>query len=90
MIIPIHGLKYYEFSQPLIGDEVILLKEKDNLFDPKAIAAFNNLNQQLGYIGARSNYNKKVYSKMLTKSVKGKIWSVSKSQILVEIEADSF
>ena len=90
MIIPIHGLKYYEFSQPIIGDEVLLLKEKDNLFDPKAIAAFNNLNQQLGYIGARSNYNKKVYSKMLTKSVKGKIWSVSKSQILVEIEADSF
>ena len=89
MIIPIHGLKYYEFKQPLIGEQVLLIKEKDNLFDPKAIAAYNSLNQQLGYIGARSSYNKRVYNKMLNESINGKIWSVSKNQILVEIDLNN-
>lgn len=53
-----------------------------------AIAAYNNANQQLGYIGARSSYNKKVYCKMLTESFKGKVWSLSKNQILIEIETN--
>lgn len=45
MIIPIHGLKYHQFTQPLIGDEIHLVKEKDNLHDPMSIAAYNKLNQ---------------------------------------------
>jgi hypothetical protein len=89
MIIPIHGLKYYEFCQPIIGEEVLLLKEKDNLFDPKAIAAFNNLNQQLGYIGARSNYNKKVYSKwkLIHSHIKSELLKCYLWQILDNIDS---
>ena len=86
MIIPIHGLKYYQFKQPIIGEEVTLLKEKDNIYDPMAIAAFNKSKQQIGYIGAKNQYNKKVYSKMLSESTKGVFWSIFPNQILVELD----
>lgn len=86
MIIPIHGLKYYQFTQPLIGDEIRLVKEKDNLHDPMAIAAYNKLNQQIGYISAHSTYNQKVYTRMLEESVNGTVWSIGRNQILVEID----
>jgi len=86
MIIPIHGLKYHNFNPPKIGDEVLMIKEKENLFDPMAIAAYNKLSQKIGYIGARSNYNKKVYARMLEVFVIGFVWSIGKNQILVEID----
>lgn len=86
MIIPIHGLKYYQFKQPIIGEEVTLLKEKDNIYDPMAIAAFNKSKQQIGYIGAKNQYNKKVYSKMLSESTKGVVWAIFPNQILVELD----
>lgn len=86
MIIPIHGLKYHQFTQPLIGDEIHLVKEKDNLHDPMSIAAYNKLNQQIGYISAQSTYNQKVYARMLEESVNGIVWSIGKNQILVEIK----
>ena len=89
MIIPIHGLKYYQFKQPVIGEEVILQKEKDNIYDPMAIAAFNGSNQKIGYIGAKNHYNKKVYLNMLNESTKGIVWAIFPNQILVEIDFKS-
>lgn len=86
MIIPIYGLKYYHFAQPLIGEAIRLVKEKTNLYDPLAIAAYNKANQKIGYISARSCYNKKVYNRMLEETVHGIVWSVGINQILVEID----
>lgn len=86
MIIPIYGLQYHQFEQPLIGDEVFLIKEKDNLYDPMAIAAYNRRNQKIGYISKKSCYNEKVYNKMQAESINAIIWSVAKNQILVEID----
>jgi hypothetical protein len=86
MIIPIHGLKYHQFKQPIIGEEVTLLKEKDNIYDSMAIAAYNRSNQQIGYIGAKNQYNKKVYSKMLSESTIGVVWAIFPNQILVELD----
>lgn len=86
MIIPIHGLKYHKFKHPKIGDEVLLIKERENIFDQMAIAAYNKSKQQLGYISAQSNQNEKVYKRMLEESVRGYVWSIGKNQILVEID----
>lgn len=86
MIIPIHGLKYHQFNQPVIGEEVTLYKEKDNLYDPMAIAAYNMSKQKIGYIGAKNQYNKKVYTNMLSESTKGIVWAIFPNQILVEID----
>lgn len=86
MIIPIHGLQYHHFEQPIIGDEVFLVKEKENLYDSMAIAAYNKNNQKIGYISKKSCYNEKVYNKMRAESIKAILWSVAKNQILVEID----
>lgn len=86
MIIPIHGLQYHKFEQPLIGDEIFLVKEKANIHDSMAIAAYNKLNQKQGYISTRSCYNEKVYHRMLEETIKAIVWSVGKNQILVEID----
>ena len=65
----------------------MLLQESENLYDDMAIAAYNSENQKIGYVSARSTYNKKVYQKMLgTTTVQGKIWSIGRNQILVEID----
>lgn len=85
MILPVVGIKYYQFDSPVIGDEYKLIKEKDNLFDPKAIVVLNKSNQIVGYITARNKYNLKLYSRMLQESVNGIVWCICKNQILLEI-----
>jgi hypothetical protein len=86
MIVPIVGIKYYNFNVPVIGDVYKLVKEKDNLYDAKAIAVYNNAEQIVGYIGARSQYNLKLYTRMLQESVNGIVWCICKNQILVEVD----
>ena len=86
MIIPIHGLQYYQFEQPIIGDEIFLVKERENLYDSLAIAAYNKHNQKIGYISKKNCYNEKVYSKMKAETISALVWLVAKNQILVEIE----
>jgi hypothetical protein len=86
MIIPIHGLKDYQFEQPLIGDEIQLVKDGENLYDPMAIAAYNKLKQKIGNVSIRNFYNQQVYNLMLEESINALVWSVGKNQILVEIE----
>lgn len=86
MIIPIHGLKFHQFDYPQLGDEISLVKENENLFDPMAIAAFNRQHQQIGYVSAKNSRNVKIYNRMLTDSLTGKVWSISKNQILIEID----
>ena len=90
MILPVVGIKYYQFDSPKVGDEYKLLKEKDNLFDPKAIVVLNKSDQIVGYIAARNNYNLKLYSRMLQKSVNGIVWCICKNQILVEVDLPRF
>ena len=48
MIVPIHGLKYHSFDPVRIDDSLILVKEKDNIFDDNAVAVFNLKNQKVG------------------------------------------
>lgn len=86
MIVPVVGIKYYKFDNPIIGDVYKLVKEKDNLFDPMAIVVYNNAEQVVGYIGAKSQYNLKVYTRMLQESVNGIVWCICKNQILVEVD----
>ena len=40
MIVPIHGLKYHKFEMPKLQDNLIIVKEKDNVYDEQAIAAY--------------------------------------------------
>ena len=89
MIVPIVGLKYYQFKPIQIDDEVLLVKEKDNLFDDKAVAAFNMSGEKIGYVGTRSAKNEKVNSKMKQNDFIGKVWCITRSQILVELDFPS-
>ncbi len=88
--VPVVGIKYHNFNIPAIGDVYKLVKEKDNLYDPMAIAVYNNAEQVVGYIGARSQYNLKVYKRMLQESVNGIVWYICKNQILVEVDLPRF
>lgn len=85
MIIPIHGLRYYNFKMPKRNSEIILVKEKDNTFDKLAIAAYNSQIQKIGYVGARDGFNKSIY-KRFEDVIVGKAWNVSQNQILVELD----
>ncbi len=86
MIIPINGLKYYVFHPPRIDDEILLVKEKNNPFDDKAVAAYNHVGQKIGYVSKRCLHNSKVNDKMKQEDFIGKIWSIGKNQILVELD----
>jgi hypothetical protein len=86
MIVPIHGLRYYNFAMPQIDDFVTLVKEKNNIYDYMAIAAYNSKNQKFGYVSAKSSKNQKVYTKMLGDEFLGKVWAVYQNQILVELD----
>lgn len=86
MIVPIHGLKYHSFEPVNIDDSLILVKEKDNIFDDNAVAVFNLKNQKVGYVSAKSSRNIKVRSKMQQEQILGKVWSISRSQILIELD----
>jgi len=86
MIVPIHGLKYHSFKPVKIDDSVILVKEKDNIFDDNAVAVFNLKNQKVGYVSAKSSRNVKVRSKMEQEQILGKVWCISQNQILIELD----
>ena len=86
MIVPIHGLKYHQFIRPTIDDIITLVKEKDNPFDELAVAAYNSKKEKIGYVSAKSCYNKKVYDKMSNDIFLGKVWAVFPNQILVELD----
>ena len=86
MIIPIQGLKYQKFRPLKIDEEILLVKEKENLYENNAVAAYNFLGEQIGYISSKSAHNKKVYTKMLSKYFTGKVWAIGKNQILLELD----
>lgn len=86
MIVPVHGLKYHEFEMPKLQDNLIIIKEKDNIYDTEAIAAYNAANQKIGYISRNSCYNSKVFKKMKTDHFFGKVWAIFPNQILIELD----
>jgi hypothetical protein len=86
MIVPIVGLKYYDFKPIKIDDEVLLVKEKDNLYDDNAVAVFNMSGEKIGYIGSRSSRNHKVNSKMNKNDCIGKVWCITRNQVLIELD----
>lgn len=86
MIVPVYGLPYHNFQIPAIEDHVVIIKERENLYDEKAIAVYNTTGEKLGYIGKRNKFNEKVYAKMLKEQFYGKVWAIFKRQILIEIE----
>jgi hypothetical protein len=86
MIVPIHGLKYHKFEMPKLQDNLIIVKEKDNVYDEEAIAAYNTENQKIGYISKNSCHNSKVFKKMKTDNFIGKVWAIFPNQILIELD----
>lgn len=86
MIVPIHGLKYHRFQMPQLFDTVLMVKEKHNLFDKNAIAAYNSKKQKVGYVSRNGSSNTKVYDKMKEDHFVGKVWAIFPNQILVELD----
>ncbi|MEI8129562.1 MAG: HIRAN domain-containing protein [bacterium] len=86
MIIPIHGLRYHTFKRPSIDDPIKLVKERNNLYDELAIAAYTINNEKIGYVSAKSCYNKKVFDRMQDEELSGLVWAVFQNEILIELD----
>jgi len=86
MIVPIHGLKYHKFEMPNLNDNLKIVKERENIYDSEAIAAYNKTNQKIGYISKNSCFNSKVYKKMQEDAIIGKVWALFPNQILIELD----
>jgi hypothetical protein len=86
MIVPIHGLRYHKFEMPSLKDDLKIIKERENIYDKEAIAAYNKSNQKIGYISRNSCFNSKVYKKMQEDIVIGKVWAIFPNQILIELD----
>lgn len=84
MIVPVSGLKYHSFEQPLVGEVVYLLKEPENPIDSMAVAVYNDLNQRMGYVS--SKFNQKVFSRMSDEKCLAKVWWVFRTYILIDVE----
>ncbi len=71
---------------PPLGEQILLVKEKSNLYDEKAVAAYNSMKEKIGYVSAKSSQNAKVHSRMEEEEIRGQVWAIFPNQILVEIE----
>jgi len=84
MIIPIR-VKYNHIEPIHIDDKILLVNEKnrdsDNIF-----AAYNSTGQKIGYISAKSSSNQKVNNKMVHVDFIGKVWCITKHQILIQLD----
>jgi hypothetical protein len=89
MIVQIVGSKYYQFKPVQNDDEILLVKEKDNAYDDKAIAAFNSSGEKIGYVGKRKAINQKVFSKMKRNQFRGKAYCFYPELLLVELDFPS-
>jgi hypothetical protein len=83
MLIPVSGLKYHSFNQPIISEVVYLVKEPENHIDSMAVAVYNEQNQKMGYISAK--FNRRVFSKMSNERCSAKIWWIFRTFILIEL-----
>lgn len=88
MIVPLVGLKFHQFQPVKIDDEILLVKEKENLFEDNSVAAYNHQGEQIGYVSSRSTYNAKVNAKMKEINLRSKVFSIGRNQILVELAID--
>ncbi len=86
MIVPIHGLKYHYFQMPQLYDSLLMVKERENIYDDNAIAAYNSKKQKIGYVSRIGSSNTKVYDKMKEDYFVGKVWAIFPNQILVELD----
>jgi hypothetical protein len=84
MLIPISGLHYHTFEQPIVGEVVYLVKEPENAIDPLAVALYNELGQRMGYVS--SKFNQKVFHLIANDRCSAKIWWIFRTFILVEHE----
>ena len=86
MIVPIHGLKYHYFQMPQLYDSLLMVKERENIYDDNAIAAYNSKKQKIGQVSRIGSSNTKVYDKMKEDHFVGKVWAIFPNQILVELD----
>jgi hypothetical protein len=86
MIIPIRNILFNQFTMPSIDDEILLIKERDNGIDDIVIGAYNKAKQKIGTVSIRSIFNRQVYSKLIDNYFYGKVFCISKNNILVEID----
>ncbi len=85
MIVPIHGLKYYQFYPLMMNEPILLLREPKNYYDKNAVAAYNLLKQKFGYVSAKDSRNIHVQSLMADDRVWAKVFLIYSNQILVEL-----
>ena len=50
MKTPIKGTPNYSYKAPLMGEELILKAEPNNIYDSNAVAIYNQHGEQVGYI----------------------------------------
>lgn len=86
MIIPIRNILFNQFSMPSIDEEILLIKERDDGIDDIVIGAYNKAKQKIGTVSVRSIFNRQVYAKLIDNYFYGKIFSISRNNILVEID----
>lgn len=84
MIVPVSGLKYHSFNQPIISEVVYLVKEPQNHVDSMAVAVYNESNQKMGYVS--SKFNQKVFHRITDDRCSGKVWWIFRTFILVELD----
>lgn len=82
MIVPVSGLKYHIFQQPIFGETVYLVKEPDNPIDSMAVALYNELGERMGYVS--SKFNKKVFYRIVDDRCTAKVWWIFRTFILIE------
>ena len=84
MIVPVSGLKYHSFEQPLVGEVVYLVKEPENPVDSMAVALHNEMGERMGYVS--SKFNEKVFHRITDDRCTAKVWWIFRTFILIELD----
>ncbi len=83
----ISGIKYYNFIAPSNGDRLILMPEPNNRHDKFAVAVYNTLSQQIGYLPKRSKINLQALTMLNRYVVEVRVIGILQKSFYIEVKA---
>lgn len=85
MIIPIIGVQFYKHNYIQVDDKINLQKESDKVSSPIMIAAYNSMNEKLGYVSGKSIKQKRIMEMINAQQTECRVFGIFKNQILVTL-----
>lgn len=86
MIVPITHLVNRHLASIRINEEILMVNDTNNMIKPISVRAYLLTGEFIGYVSSKSSSSAQFVDIMRKQSVIGKVWSISETTILIELE----